>query len=551
MTEFSDVQNLRRRYIIAFSTIAVLVTGAWLGMRIIVDKQHNFSKLISIAGQQSGLSERIAHFATQMVAARDSEDFNIAKAQLGRAIANMEAAHRTLLNGDPDGEIPYVTTPVLQTIYFDPSVGLNGAITRYLSHARAIYSTPRDSLGWNSASYVFVLQYGPYVLEAMFTAATDEYDMASREAIEWIKQLETALWLGALVVLSMEVLFIFHPLENRLRKSLTRLTDSNAKLKMNLNAVKTARREAETARDKLDRLNQHLEERVEMRTRELSRELERHERTEARLRASKREQECANRAKSDFLANMSHELRTPLNAIIGFSNILRTDMFGPLANAKQKEYIEDIHHSGEHLLELINDILDVSALEAGKLKLNEEPLNLCAVIDLTWRLVGTRAEDKGVELRQNVPDTLAWLHADERRIKQILLNLLTNAIKFTPRGGTVTLNAKCNGTRTISLSVSDTGIGMDEHDVAKAMSQFGQVDNVFSRTEEGTGLGLPLTKGLVELHDGRMEIESEKGCGTRITVHFPKERTIDPIDGMSSESALATAPSPALSKVSA
>ena len=534
MPEFSDVQSLRRRYIIALSAIAILVTGTWLGMRITVDQQRNFSKLISIAGQQSGLSERTAHFTTQMLAAHDNEDFSVAKAQLGRAISDMESAHRILLNGDPDSEIPFVMTSALQTIYFDPTVGLDSAISRYLTHARAIYSMPRDKLSWNSAPYVFVLQYGPYVLEAMFRAATDEYEMASQNAIEWIKQLETVLWLAALVILSAEVLFIFRPLERHLRKSLTRLTDSNADLTWHLDEVKAARREAEISRDNLDQLNRHLEERVEMRTRELSRELERHERTEARLRTSKHEQETANRAKSDFLANMSHELRTPLNAIIGFSNILRTDMFGPLANAKQKEYIEDIHHSGEHLLELINDILDVSALEAGKLQLNEEPLDLCAVIDLTWRLVGTRAEDKGVQLRQNVPSALSWLLADERRVKQILLNLLTNAIKFTPKGGEVLLIAQChansNGARTISLSVSDTGIGMNENDVAKAMSQFGQVDNVFSRTEEGTGLGLPLTKGLVELHDGHMEIESEKGQGTRITVHFPKERTIDAIE---------------------
>jgi len=527
MPEFSDVRRLRRRYIIALSAIAILVTGTWLGMRITVDQQRNYSKLINIAGQQSGVSERIAHFTTQMVAARDAEDFSVAKAQLGRAISNMEAAHRILLSGDPDSQIPYVMTPALKTIYFDSTVGLDNAISRYLTHARAVYSMPKDQLSWNSASYVFVLQYGPYVLEAMFGAATDEYDMASQAAIEWIKTLETVLWLAALLILSAEVLFIFRPLEKHLRKSLTRLTDSNDALTWHLDEVKVARREAEQSRDNLDQLNRHLEERVDMRTRELSRELERHERTEARLRTSKRQQETANRAKSDFLANMSHELRTPLNAIIGFSNILRTEMFGPLANDKQKEYINDIHHSGEHLLELINDILDVSALEAGKLQLNEEPLDLGAVIDITWRLVGTRAEDKGIQLRQNVPDTLSWLHADERRIKQILLNLLTNAIKFTPKGGEVTLNAKCNGTRMISLSVTDTGIGMDEQDVAKAMTKFGQVDSVFSRTEEGTGLGLPLTKGLVELHDGRMEIESEKGQGTRITVHFPQERTID------------------------
>jgi len=541
MTEFSDVRRLRRRYIIALSTIAILVTGTWLGMRVTVDQQQNFSKLISLAGQQSALSERIAHFATQMVAARDGDDFSVAKAQLGRAISNMEAAHRILLNGDADNGIPFVMTPILKTIYFDSMVGLDAAISRYLTHARAIYAMEPDKLNWNSASYVFVLQYGPYVLEAMFSAVTDEYDMASRQAIERIKQLETALWLAALLILCGEVLFIFRPLERHLRTSLTHLTDNNAALTWHLSEVKAARREAETSRDNLDQLNRHLEERVEMRTRELSRELDRHERTEARLRTSKREQETANRAKSDFLANMSHELRTPLNAIIGFSNILRTEMFGPLANAKQHEYIEDIHYSGEHLLELINDILDVSALVAGKLELNEEPLDLRAVIDLTWRLVGTRAADKGIHLRRNVPATLAWLKADERRIKQILLNLLTNAIKFTPKGGAVTLNAKYNGTRTISLSVTDTGIGMDERDVAKAMTQFGQVDSVFSRTEEGTGLGLPLTKGLVELHDGRMEIDSEKGRGTRITVHFPKERTIEAVEVAPSKQALTEA----------
>lgn len=527
MSEFNDVQNLRKRYIIALSAIALLVTGAWLIMRITVNQQSHFSNLISLSAQQSGQSERIAHLATLMATAHDSDAFNVARAQLGRAISAMQTTHHILLNGDPENSIPHVTTPLLDTIYFAPRGGLDDAIRRYLKHARIVYDLAREDLTINSGSYVFLLEYGPFVLEAMFTAATDEYGACSKEAVREIIQLETILWITALMILTAEALFIFRPLEKHLRKTLQRLTDKNTELTWKLNEVKTSRLEAEKARDHYNQLNRHLEERVEMRTRELSRELERHERTEARLRASKRKQEVANRAKSDFLANMSHELRTPLNAIIGFSSILQTEIFGPIATPKQREYIEDIHHSGEHLLELINDILDVSALEAGKLTLNEEHLNLHTVIDMTWRLVNTRAANKGVRLTQHLPDNLAGLKADKRRLKQILLNLLTNAIKFTPEGGEVKLHATFNGTRTISLSVTDTGIGMNDEDVVKAMSQFGQVDSVFSRTEEGTGLGLPLTKGLVELHNGRMEIHSQKGFGTRVSVHFPRERTVD------------------------
>jgi len=527
MPDLSDVRNLRRRYIVALSVIAILVTAVWLGMRYAVDQQRNYSKLISLAGQQTGLSGRIAHFSSQMIMARDDDEFELYKAQLGRAISQIQKTHETLLNGDLERALPRVMTAALNTIYFDDSVGLNNALARYLSQARIIYDTPQNELKRTSAAYIYVVQYGPFVLEAMFSAATDAYDVASRKALSAIDKTETAVWFSAILILILEALFIFRPVERTLRKSLARLKDGHTALTGHLNTAKTARRDAEESRDCLDQLNRHLEERVEMRTRELRRELDRHERTESRLRNSKREQEAANRSKSEFLANMSHELRTPLNAIIGFSSILQTDMFGPMANAKQLEYIIDIHQSGEHLLDLINDILDVSALEAGKLHLNEEPLDLSAVIERSWRLIETRARDKGVSLCQNVPASLPWLQADERRIKQILLNLLTNSIKFTPKGGTVTLDAQCTASGTLSLSVRDTGIGMDKHDVAKAMTQFGQVDNVFSRTEEGTGLGLPLTRGLVDLHHGLMKVESKKGFGTRVTVEFPKHRTID------------------------
>lgn len=234
--------------------------------------------------------------------------------------------------------------------------------------------------------------------------------------------------------------------------------------------------------------------------------------------------DIASRAKSDLMANMSHELRTPLNAIIGFSQVLKEGTFGPLANEKQIEYIDDIHHSGSHLLELINDILDVSAIEAGALEIHEENINISQIIEASVRLIKPRAEDSKVSVLANIKDGLPIIRADERRVKQILLNLLSNSVKFTPEGGRVFVNAWLNEDGSLALSVSDTGIGMDQAEQKTALSMFGQVDSGLDRKQEGTGLGLPLTKGLIELHQGTLEIENKNGPGTLITVTFPKER---------------------------
>ncbi len=241
---------------------------------------------------------------------------------------------------------------------------------------------------------------------------------------------------------------------------------------------------------------------------------------------AREEAEIANRTKSEFLANMSHELRTPLNAIIGFSDSIRHEIYGPLNNETYKGYLEDIYGSGQHLLELINDILNVSAIEAGKLELHEENLNVGEVIEAAVRLVNDRADKGNIRLTSNIDDALPALHADKRRLMQILLNLLSNAIKFTPRGGTVELTASLDKEKSLVFRVTDTGIGMDEKELLKAMSKFGQVRPGVSRTQEGTGLGLPLTRGLIELHGGRLEIDSEKARGTTVTVRFPPARTV-------------------------
>ena len=248
--------------------------------------------------------------------------------------------------------------------------------------------------------------------------------------------------------------------------------------------------------------------------------------SETALRRAKEAAEESSRAKSEFLAAMSHELRTPLNAVIGFSDAIREETFGPIGNETYREYLDNIHSSGNHLLDIINDILDVSSIEAGAMTLHEEDVDLGKAVDATIRLVRPRADRKRLTLVSSIEPGLAVVQADERRIKQVALNLLGNAIKFTPEGGEITVACRMEDDGSMSLSVADTGIGMTPEETALALQTFRQVDSGLDRKEEGTGLGLPLTKGLMELHGGRLEIRSEKGRGTTVAAIFPKGRVV-------------------------
>jgi two-component system cell cycle sensor histidine kinase PleC len=229
--------------------------------------------------------------------------------------------------------------------------------------------------------------------------------------------------------------------------------------------------------------------------------------------------EAANRSKSEFLANMSHELRTPLNAVIGFSEVMLAEMFGPMGSEKYAEYSRDIHRSGLFLLDVINDILDMSKIEAGRMQLECETLQVEAALDEVMRLIGPRAYEGGVQIEREVPPGLA-LWADRRAFKQVLINLLSNAVKFTPEGGKVIVHAAL-GREFMTISIRDTGIGIPARDIEKLGRPFEQVENQFTKTKGGSGLGLAISKSFVELHGGTLAIKSAVGHGTEVTVSFP------------------------------
>ncbi|WP_395017009.1 sensor histidine kinase [Dongia sp.] len=246
------------------------------------------------------------------------------------------------------------------------------------------------------------------------------------------------------------------------------------------------------------------------------------------LRAAHDEALAASRAKSQFLAGMSHELRTPLNAIIGFSEVMQLELQGPIGNAAYRDYAVIIHESGQHLLGIINDILDVAKIEAGRMELHEEVVDVAEVVADSVRLLSDRASRAGIKIKTTLPSGLPRLMADRGKIRQVLLNLLGNSIKFTGKDGTITVSARVSSVGKFLLTVADTGVGIPEDALESVMEAFVQCGDALTRSHHGSGLGLPLCKALTEMHCGCLTLESEVGKGTCVTISLPPQRVLDP-----------------------
>lgn len=287
--------------------------------------------------------------------------------------------------------------------------------------------------------------------------------------------------------------------------------------------VRSRFREIHEAADALTTSQRMLEARVRDRTRELEDQIV--ERREVEYRAI-----AASNAKSAFLGNMSHELRTPLNAVIGLAELIEREAYGPVGSARYKEFAADIVHAGSHLVDLIDEILDLTRIEAGALSLEADEVDVAHVIDSSVRLVEPLVHEKGIDLSVVVSSDLPCLLADRVRLRQVLVNLLSNAIKFTPAGGTISVTGALSAANEIRLTVEDTGIGMTAEDIEVALSLFGRVDGATARASAGVGIGLTLTAHIVEEHGGELSIQSRPGRGTSVDVRFPANRTIQTLD---------------------
>jgi PAS domain S-box-containing protein len=256
----------------------------------------------------------------------------------------------------------------------------------------------------------------------------------------------------------------------------------------------------------------------------IARDITEKKNAEKLLEGAKREAEAANKAKTEFLSSMSHDLRTPLNAIMGFSEMMSLKTFGPLGDPRYEDYVKVIHDSGSHLVSLIDDILDLSKVEAGKYVLNEEDLDIKLLIHKCVTMISTLADLKRLELITDIPPGLPQFRGDERTMIQVINNLLSNAVKFTPQDGHITVSAKVTNEKSIEIIVADTGIGMSCDDMTKAFKPFEQTDSAHAKRHEGTGLGLYLSQNLIKLHGGQLKVESDEGQGTTFIVHLPPQR---------------------------
>jgi len=471
------VWGMSVRYILVLAILSALSIGAYLILDRVVTENEDSAALINISGRQRMLSQRITLLA-ETVTLNLSENEGVDERRklldsLNESIALMASSHEALIKGNIGMGLPAVMSAELQSLYFGPKGNLDREIGTFLNQARAFAAAPPKEQHTQNPHMLFMFRVGPGVLLRSLNDVVTQLQMESERRVHKLHHLQVIILMLTLGTLLASALAVFRPMVARIRE-----------------------------------------------------DIERYKEYEQNLSIAKHKAEAANTAKGEFLASMSHELRTPLNAIIGFSDAIRKEVLGPPPQPKYTEYIDDIHHSGTHLLELINDVLDMSAIDAGKMELHEDLLDIADIVNTSVRLIKPRAEKRHVHIDVSFPSPMPGLRGDERRLRQILLNLLSNAVKFSHEGEKITVSVDINATGAMAIAVADRGIGMDEDEITMALSRFGQVDNIQNRKLEGTGLGLPLTKALAELHGGWLEIESQKGDGTTFRTILPKNRIV-------------------------
>ena len=509
------------RYFSLTSAIVTVMVAVGLGMAY---RQYSIAELVAAAEVQNvGLAQTFSNtiwsrFSAHVASVADPNGDALRAHPQTRSI---HEAVQTLARG----------TPVLKVKIYDVD-----GLTVYSSEARqigddksanrgflvaALQGMPASKLSYRDTFSAFsgvvedrdlVETYIPIRsaagrIEGVFELYTDVTPLLERIGAS------TAQFISGLV-LSFGVLYgvlflIVRRADRIIKKQYAELRDNDQRIKSKNAALSDA--------------HERMEQRVEERTVELRR-------NEHNLRLARDEAQAANRAKSEFLAAMSHELRTPLNAIIGFSEIIERETFGPVGTAKYGDYAHDINASGHHLLSVINDILDLSKIEFGEEDLREESTDVPGLVRSALTLVGQRSEERGLELVVEIPDKLPPLWADARKVKQILVNLLTNSIKFTEPGGKVTIRAWCPTDGGHAVQVIDTGIGISPADLPKALPRFGQVDSDLNRQYEGSGLGLPLCEGL-RRGAWRRPRTAERGRGRHHGDGTLSRRTDGPVTG--------------------
>ncbi len=499
------IRKLRFRFVVSLVLLVAVVAADHLAIDFVVRSEEGLADIVNGAGRQRMLAVRVVLAAQQLVTAEDAAARNELRKGLRAAADELDQAH-AMIGGRVAKLGRLRASPALLGFYRSDRIGLEYAVGSFLAAARRLAEAP--AAGPRSADLYYLTGNNPNLV-ALFDAETEAWghnEQWLEDRIRAAQVLTATIFLATVLVIG---LMIFRPMLHRLRRQMGELETMNATLE-----ARVAERTAV----------------AEQRASDLAA-------SEAALRLAKEEAESANRAKSAFLANMTHELRTPLNAILGFSEAMSREVLGPIGTEAYRDYARDIHDAGTHLLEVVNDILDITRIEADRMPFNETEVDLAAVAQSCLRVVQQRADAAGVALALAVPADVGRLRADERLVKQILLNLLSNAVKFNRPGGRVEVSVAPAAAGGVEVAVSDSGIGIAPENLPLALTPFGQADTSLARRYEGTGLGLPIAKSLAELHGGELRIESAVGEGTRVFVRFPAERLSPPPAAAGSRSA--------------